>query len=1313
MSTGIGIATFSGFTANNVSSQFSTISAASSSAAAQASANAVTSSSLRPIPALPPVPMGQSPAVYNFLTSIRNAAQVQFGQTKNQLDRAVTVRDLTGSGAFSLAGGGRGNLTTTTTITNPPVNPPTWALPDITGVTFVVTMMGVVITWDQILGGPNSAIHHTEIWRVEVAAWKPDPAEDIWYYPQIEIGSDAAGVPYVSFTSPTNAIDQEGFVIPNTLEIVRRGMAVGGGSIYGDPLQSGKEYVYFLRYAGFATSSSGDYTYSAWHSRFGTLVTGLVDWELILDNLLDQITLLHLDSVLLAKIELIDYQAGQLATQATALAQEGIDRAAAMAAAAADNAVKLAAEVDERKTRIDDVLDFVETNWAANSIIMESRESTTDATIYALETTMNSADGALATQIQAIIAASGEWYVQPAAPTISSSWTGTVHWLDSNDQNKHYVSTPSTRSASEGWVDITDTRITANIAAILTEQQARIAADSAAATVSQNLTSQLNNSTTGLSAIANNLSGFMALVQDTGPNGFLAQSTKYFALESDVTDNAAGIASNATAHQTLTTLLNNPNSDGYIQQALFNTTLGAALLSNLTGISEPLATANAVDTLEAYVNNQTDTGLLASSSRFITLDAAVNNADTGLAATAGAVSDLTAYVNNQNDGGFLSGASRFTSLEVNFTNLAGPNGPIALNNSAVETLDAFVKSTAEDGLLATNSLFYTLKSSFETAEGDLADAVSAATTLKTHLEDDGPNGYLATTLSGTDLLSDLVDEVTGHLATSSAVEGLRTYVNSVDDNEGLFATNQKFIDLKTIVEDTTTGVAATANALSNLQTAVDATTYPNEIVSSATDFTTLQTAVNNEDTGLAATADAHTSLDTMVRADTYGNTLLSQSSDFTALKNTLVGDDGNGGTANALTQLDSYVKDTGTGTLADDLTKADGIIASSSLYTTLNAAVTGPNGVQTKASNTQLSTAIATEQGARATAISQLFIEGGAGTTAINEAGSTLELNENGDLQGKQWAKTDVNGRVVGWEFYNGSGDLEDTSAFNIMTDTFSIINPSTEKAPLYMSTGTSSALVLDLDVIDLKGFIPSANIGTIAVGDITGWTADFITGTLGTGNITNAHIGNAIQSTDYVKDQSGWTIKKATGWYGTGKAYAEFQDIIARGDIQATSLDVTGNARVGSLQIQDEAVVVVRFKDGRADAALGGESNDPSWLVDPYGINPLSGRILYTAGCTIDSGDYKNGSQWARIYLYWQYYNQYNQLVGPYVLKEVKIDMTVNGTTQVNYDFPFQCSAVTDAVQSHPSRNVTVWAKIKGNGTFKDAWATITTAKR
>lgn len=1307
MSTGIGTATFSTFTTTAPAVGSGLVQGGSSAALGGPTVGAALGPSIRPIPALPPVPMGQTPAVYNFLTAMRNAAQVQFGQTKNTLDRAVTVRDLTTSGGgFDLTGG---NLRPNITDPNSPFypeDPPELigVLPSImTNVTFVSTAAGVIITWDQVTGVNNNAIAFVEIWKAEVEAWQfhNGPTDEEWYFPALEITLDGAGLPILSFVNPAYALDPEGNVLAVPTIALH---ATTLGSIYGDPVGTGKEYVYWLRYRGVSQGTAG-FEYSAFHEPFGTLVVGFFDWQAILDELDGQITALMLDSTLQDKIDLIDINTGELAAQSAAIAQEGIDRAAAITAAAAANAASIQQEATDRATRINDVWDYVGTNWAANSIIQDTRSSTTDAAIVTLTNTMNSGDAALASQIQQIIAASGEWYVQPSAPTISSSWTGTVHWLDSNDDNRHYVSTPTSRAASAGWVDVTDTRIDTNVANILTEQQARIAADSAAATVSSNITAQINNSTTGLSAIANNLSGFMSLVNDQGPNGYLAQSSKFTSLQNDVINNATGIAANTTANQNLTSYVNDDGPNGFVQQTLFSTALGSSLLTNLAGSSN-LATTDAIDTLETYVDEQGAGGLWTSSSRFTGLEAVIYDSTTGLFATAGAVSDLTAYVNNQGAGGLFQGASRFTSLEADVDNL---QTGLSAETTARQTLSAYMENTTEFGFLANNASFTTLETRVTNAEVGVDGVLSAQNALVTDLEDTGAGGYLATTLSGTTLLSDLVGQVTGHLAQASALQGLQTYVDSTLP-DGLLATNSKFYNLENTVYDNNTGVNATANALSNLQTTVDSASYPNAIVSASSDFTTLANTVNDPTTGVSATASGFSSLDTMVRANSYGNTLLSQSTDFTSLENAINGPNGNDGISSAVTQLDSYVNNTGTGTFADDLVKTNGIIAGSSLYTDLVA------DVGSKATTQFVNSAIATEAGARATAITNLFAESGDGTAAISaQIGTEIDVIE-GQIQGRSWNKIDNNGNVVGYEFYNGSGDLQDVNTFNIFTDVFSISTRDgwgVKRTPVYMN---NNALVLDFSVMQFNGFIPSANIGTISVGDITGFTSDFVKSTIGEGNITNAYIGDTIQSVNYVTGQSGWAIHK--NYWGLGSGYAEFANIRARGNIEATSLNISGNARVDTLQIKESAVVVTRYINGNNDQALGGEGNGESWMVGGYGINPKGGRVHYTAGMLADGGTQETGSKWFRIYLYFAYYNLNNQRIpssGGILLKAQRMELYVNGSTQVNYDFPFQISAVTPAVDAHPTRSdaVVVWAKVKGNGTFRDAWATVSTAKR
>ncbi|QIB67179.1 hypothetical protein [Kineobactrum salinum] len=58
----------------------------------------------RPIPAIPNVPAGVNPDLRHFLTSVRDALTVRAGGSKNELDRAVTVRELVDTGIVVASG---------------------------------------------------------------------------------------------------------------------------------------------------------------------------------------------------------------------------------------------------------------------------------------------------------------------------------------------------------------------------------------------------------------------------------------------------------------------------------------------------------------------------------------------------------------------------------------------------------------------------------------------------------------------------------------------------------------------------------------------------------------------------------------------------------------------------------------------------------------------------------------------------------------------------------------------------------------------------------------------------------------------------------------------------------------------------------------------------------------------------------------------------------------------------------------------------------------------------------------------------------
>lgn len=154
----------------------------------------------------------------------------------------------------------------------------------------------------------------------------------------------------------------------------------------------------------------------------------------------------------------------------------------------------------------------------------------------------------------------------------------------------------------------------------------------------------------------------------------------------------------------------------------------------------------------------------------------------------------------------------------------------------------------------------------------------------------------------------------------------------------------------------------------------------------------------------------------------------------------------------------------------------------------------------------------------------------------------------------------DITGAVqTGW---NGEWTVSGISG-NIITFTVpnTFVSPATSSIRVAVQT---IPFVVDLGKVVMDGAyiknasINTAQVGSIAVDVITGISSSFILSTIGTGNITNAYIGDFIRSNNYVAAFSGWNIDKSGN--------AEFHNIYARGNIEATSLKA-GVAFVGTIQ--------------------------------------------------------------------------------------------------------------------------------------------------
>lgn len=122
--------------------------------------------------------------------------------------------------------------------------------------------------------------------------------------------------------------------------------------------------------------------------------------------------------------------------------------------------------------------------------------NTLNSAIISEASTRSTADATLSTQINTVSSvANGKnrTYSQTTAPGSTGLVVGDI-WFDTDDNNKAY------RWSGTAWAATDDTRITANAAAIVTEQNTRASADSSLATSITSLTSTVNNNNSNLTA---------------------------------------------------------------------------------------------------------------------------------------------------------------------------------------------------------------------------------------------------------------------------------------------------------------------------------------------------------------------------------------------------------------------------------------------------------------------------------------------------------------------------------------------------------------------------------------------------------------------------------------------------------------------------------------------------------------------------------------------------------------------------------------------------------------------------------------------
>lgn len=169
-----------------------------------------------------------------------------------------------------------------------------------------------------------------------------------------------------------------------------------------------------------------------------------------------------------------------------------------------------------------------------------------------------------------------------------------------------------------------------------------------------------------------------------------------------------------------------------------------------------------------------------------------------------------------------------------------------------------------------------------------------------------------------------------------------------------------------------------------------------------------------------------------------------------------------------------------------------------------------------------------------------------AGTNKVPPDQPTYWKAITNSLYAQYTVKTDVNGKVAGFGLANDGV----TSIFEILADKFAICKTdgSGTRVPFVVDT-TTGLVVMDIALIRE---LTSTNIkaGGIAADRLSVATLSALSAALGaitSGTITFANTASWMKSSGYVAGSAGFLIR--------GDGYAEFQNIKARGDVEASSL--------------------------------------------------------------------------------------------------------------------------------------------------------------
>ena len=363
---------------------------------------------------------------------------------------------------------------------------------------------------------------------------------------------------------------------------------------------------------------------------------------------------------------------------------------------------------------------------------------------------------------------------------------------------------------------------------------------------------------------------------------------------------------------------------------------------------------------------------------------------------------------------------------------------------------------------------------------------------------------------------------------------------------------------------------------------------------------------------------------------------------------------------------------------------------------------------------------------------------------------------QNGN-QGKYSVKIDNNGHVSGFGLLSQPNNGTTESTFVFASNAFAISSPINSNSndnnavgasfpfkvyttPTYINYGQSNQEIIPAGVYIDDAYIHNAQIteATIGTGTIT-------SANIKDAQITNATIGDTIMSEGFDPfgnpPVGGWLLSMRNPASGIPKGLLWANEVIVSGQIHAESLSLSAGARIKTLQIDGDAVIVPKItsfglavpsvysgnytfnNSSQPFGDFGATSSGVGYLTDTVQAN--GGRLLVTIDCVIETVIQNDNDTGSIGFICWI---SAPSVLGAYGAFSSSFALPNNGSSVTNIKIPISFSGASvstigvynsiakDYVYGDGSRSDTarVQVSIAGSRTrILSASMTVTTCKR